>query len=76
MEYYLSNNDLNKTSLYLKYRIELISNRKIKIIPLGDGIAEEKEEECLHELSNLLDWIKKASDMGYEQVSLVFEKKP
>ena len=75
MEFYLSNGDINKADLYLKNRIELISNRKIKIIPLGDGIAEESEENCLRDLNHLVDWLKKASDMGYEQVSIVFEKK-
>jgi hypothetical protein len=75
MEYYLSNNDINKADSYLKYRIELISNRKIKIIPLGDGVAGENEEDCLRGLNQLVDWIKKASDLGYNEASLVFEKK-
>lgn len=75
MEYYLSKNYLNKTSSYLKFRIDRISNRKIKIIPLGDGVSDKDEENRLHELSHLLDWLKKASDMGYEEVSLIFEKK-
>jgi hypothetical protein len=76
MEYYLSSNDINEAESYLKYRIELISNRKIKIIPLGDGIAGENEEDHLRGLNHLVDWIKKASDLGYNEVSLVFKKKP
>tara|TARA_B110000495_G_scaffold13247_1_gene9512 strand:+ start:391 stop:621 length:231 start_codon:yes stop_codon:yes gene_type:complete len=75
MEYYLSNNDINEAGLYIKYRIELISNRKGKIIPLGDAIAKDNEEERLREIKHFFEWMQKASEMDYDQVSVVFEKK-
>ena len=77
MEYYLSNKELNESHSYLKYRLERICYRKNKgsILPFGDGVCEDNEEKILAELSHLIEWMKGASDMGFEKVSFVFEKK-
>ena len=78
MEYYLSNKELNYANSYIKYRLERISYRQNKgsILPLGDGVCEDNEEEILKDLSHLIEWVREASNMGFEKVSLVFEKKP